>query len=160
MRAITFLAIVFATLFISSPTVTALEQTEKPTLILAIHPYLAPDEIIKRFTPLADYLGQQLGQKVHVRVGPSYAAHIDAIGSDSVDIAFMGPVAYVELSARYSTKPLLARLAINGEPVFRGIIIVRKESTLKSLEELKGKRFAFGEKDSTMGTIIPRYMLQ
>lgn len=160
MRVITFLAIVFTMFFTFSPVAMAREQTDKPTLILAVHPYLAPDEVIKRFTPLADYLGQQLGQKVRVRVGPSYAAHIDAIGNDSVDIAFMGPVAYVELSARYSTKPLLARLAINGEPVFRGVIIVRKESTLNSLAELKGKRFAFGEKDSTMGTIIPRHMLQ
>lgn len=128
-------------------------------LILAVHPYLSTAEIITRFTPLAEYLSQRVNRPVNVRVGPSYKAHIDAIGRDTVDIAFMGPAAYVALTSRYGPKPLLARLEIDGVPTFRGSIVVRRDSPFTELSDLKGKRFAFGEPDSTMGTLVPRYML-
>lgn len=128
-------------------------------LILAVHPYLSSAEIITRFTPLAEHIAQRVNRRVNVRVGPSYQAHIDAIGRDTVDIAFMGPAPYVILTARYGLKPLLARLEIDGVPTFRGSIVVRRDSPLTELSDLKGKRFAFGEPDSTMGTLVPRYML-
>lgn len=65
-------------------------------LILAVHPYLPPAEIITRFTPLADYLARAVGRPVVVRVGPRTGQHIEAVDRNSVDIAFIGPYAYVE----------------------------------------------------------------
>lgn len=137
----------------------AADDKSDTQVILAVHPYLGTAEIVKRFTPLAEYLSQRIDRRVNVRVGPSYEAHIDAVGRDTVDIAFMGPAPYVALTARYGLKPLLARLEIDGVPTFRGSIIVRRDSPLTELSDLKGKRFAFGEPDSTMGTLVPRYML-
>ncbi|MBI3546051.1 MAG: phosphate/phosphite/phosphonate ABC transporter substrate-binding protein [Gammaproteobacteria bacterium] len=129
-------------------------------LILAVHPYLPPAEIVTRFTPLADELARIAGRPVTVRVGRNYAEHIDAIGTDSVDIAYMGPVPYVKLVARFGKKPLLARQEVNHQPYLRGVIIVRQDSPLRSLADLKGKRFAYGDPDSTMSHVIPLRMLQ
>lgn len=129
------------------------------TLILGVHPYLPPKELIKRFEPLASYLGKAIGQPVEVRIGRNYDDHIEAAGKDRVDIAFMGPVSYIKLVERHGMKPILARLETNGLPTFRGTIVVRKDSPLNSLAELKGKRFAFGDPDSTMSHLVPEYML-
>lgn len=129
-------------------------------LILAVHPYLAPSEIVSRFTPLADQLAQALGVPIHVRVGRSYAEHIDAIGSDSVDLAYIGPVAYVRLVAKHGKKPLLARQEVNGKASQRGMIFVRQDSPVWELVQLKGKRFAFGDPNSTMSYVVPKYLLQ
>ena len=60
---------------------------------------------------------------------------------------------------RYGKKSLLARLEVNGIPQFQGVITVRKDSTVKKLNDLVGKRFAFGDPDSTMSYLVPRYML-
>jgi len=134
-------------------------QTEKP-LILAVHPYLPSKELIQRFTPLANYLGKEIGRSVEVRVGSDYDEHIAYVGKDQVDIAFMGPSIYVMVVAKYGKKPLLARLETDGNPSFRGYFIVRQDSPLKSLTDLKGKRMAFGDRDSTMSHLVPQYMLE
>ncbi|MDP1683045.1 MAG: phosphate/phosphite/phosphonate ABC transporter substrate-binding protein [Burkholderiales bacterium] len=139
--------------------VNAAEPAQAP-LILAVHPYLPSAEIQQRFAPLAEYLGQQLGRQVQVRVGRDYEQHIDAVGLNSVDIAFMGPASYVKLTARYGAKPLLARIEIKGKPILSGYIITSVNSALHNLTDLRGKRFAFVDPDSTMGTIVPRYVMQ
>jgi phosphonate transport system substrate-binding protein len=136
----------------------AAEREQKP-LVLAVHPYLTPNEVIARFTPLADYLAQELDRKVIVRVGRDYDEHVDFIGQDRVDIAFLGPASYVKLVQKYGAKPLLATIAVDGKPFFKGYIIVHRDSAIRKLEDLKGKRFAFGDHTSTMGYIVPYYML-
>jgi len=128
-------------------------------LILAVHPYLPAKELNRRFSPLADYLSKELGQPVAVRVGGDYWEHIEYIGKDQVDIAFMGPASYVKMVAKYGNKPLLARLEIRGRPQFQGKIIVRKDSPLQNLPDLQGHSFAFGDPGSTMSYQVPRYML-
>lgn len=128
-------------------------------LVLAIHPYLPEPEIHRRFTPLADYLSKELGQPVQVRVGGNYEEHIDAIGGDAVDIAFLGPAGYAAVVERYGRKPILARFEVNNEPYLYGVIAARKDSGLNRLEQLRDKRFAFGDPQSTMSHIVPRYLL-
>jgi phosphonate transport system substrate-binding protein len=128
-------------------------------LVLSVHPYLPATEISKRFSPLVYYLGMAIDTPITLLVARRYDEHIELIGNNKVDIAYMGPSSYVIVTARHGTKPLLARLEINGKPFFHGAIIVRKESKLKSLEGLAGKRFAFGDIESTMSHLVPRYML-
>lgn len=144
--------IIFLSLFSSA---FASEQS----LILGIHPYLTATELIDRFTPLAEYLGRKIGQPVTISISKDYKSHIDNIGNDKVDIAFMGPASYVKMVNLYGEKPLLARLEINNKPRFQGIIVVRDKSELRNLKDLAGKRFAFGDPESTMSHLVPRYML-
>ncbi|HXY97090.1 MAG TPA: phosphate/phosphite/phosphonate ABC transporter substrate-binding protein [Steroidobacteraceae bacterium] len=129
-------------------------------LVLAVHPYLPAEEITRRFTPLAEALARSTGRAVVVRVGVSYAEHIAAIGTGSVDIAYMGPALYVRMTGSYGPKPLLARQVINGDPARHGEIIVRQDSAIRSLQDLKGKRFAFSDPEATSGHVVPAAMLR
>ena len=139
--------------------VTMAKASQQRPIVLAVHPYLAFEELNERFKPLANYLESVLKRKVVVRIGPDYAEHIAYIGLDKVDIAFMGPAMYVRMVERFGKKPLLARMAINGEPVFHGYLVTRKGSGISRIEDLRGKRFAFGDPDSTMSYLVPRYMM-
>jgi len=138
---------------------TVVTASQPRPITLAVHPYLSFQELKERFQPLADYLQTVLNREVVVRVGPNYAEHIAYIGLDKVDIAFMGPAMYVRMVDRFGKKPLLARLAINGEPVFHGYLVTREGSGITRIDALRGKRFAFGDPDSTMSYLIPRYMM-
>lgn len=129
-------------------------------LVLGVHPYLSHDEIVTRFTPLANYLSRAIGRPVEVRVGRTYNEHINAIGGDAIDIAYMGPAPYVEMVKRYGKKPLLARQVIDGNPYLRGEIVVRQDSPFRTLTDLKGKCFLFGDVNSTMSYILPQRMLE
>jgi phosphonate transport system substrate-binding protein len=71
----------------------------------------------------------------------------------------MGPASYVKTFHTYGEKTLLARLEVNGKPFYRGMIVIRQDSPIKSLDGLKGKTFAFGDPNSTMSHLVPTYML-
>lgn len=142
-------------LFCVYPTVSRADND----LLLAVHPYQTSSTVIKAFTPLANYLSKALGVKVNLEVSPNYDAHIERIGKNQVDIAYLGPASYVMLVDKYGRKPILARQVVNGKPFFQGKIIVRADSPIHSLKDLAGKRFAFGDPESTMSHLVPRYML-
>lgn len=137
----------------------SLKATASDRLILAVHPYLPATEIVERFTPLVKYLSKELGEQIEIEVSRDYLDQIMKIGNNKVDIAYMGPASYVKMVDRYGRKPLLARQEINGNRTFQGVIIVRKDSPLHTLKDLAGKRFAFGDPESTMSHLVPRYML-
>jgi len=129
------------------------------TLKLGIHPYLVASDLYKRFTPLAEYLSRETGKKVVIEIASNYEEHIEKIGRNLIDIAYMGPASYVKLVETYGKKPILAAIEIDGKKYFYGVIIALKSGTISSLNDLKGKRFAFGDPHSTMSHLVPRYML-
>jgi len=127
-------------------------------LKLGIHPYLAATELHRRFTPLAHYLKKKLGREVAIVITNDYQDQINGIGRDALDIVFMGPSEYVKMVHIYGRKPLLARIENSGKGYFYGMIFVRKESSIKTVRDLRGKKFAFCDKNSTM-TKVPLQML-
>lgn len=128
-------------------------------LILGIHPYLPALELEKRFSPLADYLSKNLGTRVTIKVSPSYIEHIQRVARGEVDIAYLGPVPLVRAYKINPDLKLLARLEVDGKPVFSGKIVTHDNSGIDNLQQLKSKKFAFGSKSSTMSHLVPRYEL-
>ncbi len=134
-------------------------QAELP-LRLGIHPYLSPVELVEKFSPLQHYLQQQLRREVALDVSAtSYQALADSLEKQQVDFAFMGPALYVSNRQQQPLIPL-ARLEIEGKPVFRGAIVTHARSGIEQLDQLPGKRFAFGSRKSTMSYLVPRYELE
>ena len=132
---------------------------QKP-LVLGIHPYLDKNEIISRFTPLVRYLEKAIDLPIELKVASNYKQHIDYIGNNNVDLAYIGPSSYIKMVKLHGQKTLLARLEVNGEPYFRGKIFVRNDSQIKNIHDLPGKDMVFGSPDSTMGSMVPRWTLK
>lgn len=151
-----FKIILFLAIFLFSMQTT---HADEKTLVLGIHPYKTPSKLIDAFSPLAKYISAEIGKPVDIRISKDYQSHVDNIGKKKIDIGFLGPASYIKLVKTYGKKPILARLEIHGKPTFHGKIIVRKDSPLKSLAELKNKSFAFGDPNSTMSHLVPRSML-
>ena len=133
-------------------------KAEEP-LTLWVHPYLPATELIKKFTPLANYLSEKCGQTILVKVSESYKSHIERVGEENIYLAYMGPASFVKTIDTYGDKTLLARLEVNGSPFFHGMIITRQDSSIETLNDLTGKTFAFGDPNSTMSHLVPLYML-
>ncbi|OGQ99148.1 MAG: hypothetical protein A2505_08865 [Deltaproteobacteria bacterium RIFOXYD12_FULL_55_16] len=132
----------------------------EPPLELWLHPYLPAPELVRRFTPLARYLETKVGRKIEVKISPTYEEHKQRLGEDRADLAFVGPFSYTQMTKDYGVKPILAVLENNGKTVFHGVIAVRRDGPIKTIQDLAGKSFAFGDKESTMGTVAPTIMLQ
>ncbi|MFA7382802.1 MAG: phosphate/phosphite/phosphonate ABC transporter substrate-binding protein [Desulfurivibrionaceae bacterium] len=136
-----------------------LQAAESP-LELWIHPYLPAPELVRRFTPLTHYLEKKTGRKIEIRISMSYEEHRLRIGEDRADLAFVGPFCYIQMTKRYGGKPILAVVEGSGKTLFHGVIAVRQDAPFKTVKDLAGKSFAFGDQESTMGTLVPRIMLQ
>lgn len=137
----------------------ALAPTVRAELTLGVHPFRPATELVESFTPLATYLGEKIGEHVRVKVSKDYETHVRLVGTNAVDLAYLGPAPYILVTENYGRKPLLARQSIRDSPTFHGKIFVRRESPIQSLKELVGKKMVFGDSRSTMGHLVPRYML-
>lgn len=135
-------------LCLAAPT-NVFSYTSKP-LRLAVHPFLSASELQLRFQPLCDYLAEQIEQDVQLFIVKDYQHLIDAMGTGQVDFAFMGPAPYVSLTERYGPMSLLGCL-VGEQKTYSGILFVRDSSPIEQVAQLKGKRIAFVDPESTMG---------
>lgn len=128
-------------------------------LQLWVHPYLPATELVKRFTPLAEYIEKKTGIPISVHISQSYQQHIQRVGENRFDLGYMGPAPYVKMTADYGSKPLLGRIEVNGKSFYSGVIAVRQDSSITSLSQVKREKLAFGDENSTMSHYVPCYML-
>lgn len=129
------------------------------TLILAVHPYLPLSEIEKRFSPLINELSRATGQHVILRISQDNKDLIKKIGTNQVDIAFMEPASVLALERSHGSMPLIGQILIHGKPEMHGRFVVRQDSPIKTLDDLRDKRIAFVDPYSTMGHLVPRRVL-
>lgn len=108
--------------------------------------------------PLRDYLAGKLGRDVDLVIPTNYNATVEALGNGSLDFAYLGGLTYVKARARYGVAPLVQRA---GDRRFHSLFITQTASPIHSLRDLRGKKFAFGDINSTSGHLMPYYaMLQ
>ncbi len=116
--------------------------------------------------PLEGLLKKQLGIPVKVSVSTDYNTIVEAMGSKKVDVGFLPPDAYVLAHKQNGTKVLLQAerknvLGADDHPgnknvdFYRSQILVRKDSGIKNIKDLKGKKIAVQDTTSTAGWIYP-----
>jgi phosphonate transport system substrate-binding protein len=108
-----------------------------------------------RFNPLFEYLQQQTGSRFRVTVGADYAAIIVAMAHDRLDLAWFGPEAYVQAARQTRVIPLVIADRVNAGRSYHSLILVRADSPFRTLEDLRGRNFAFVDPNSTSGYLIP-----
>jgi phosphonate transport system substrate-binding protein len=120
-------------------------------------PVLGEAETRAEFDPLATYLSDAIGQKVVLYVAKNYGDLRTQMEAGAVDIGSFSPFAYVD-AARGGKIRIIAQSIIDGAATYRGIIVARKDSGLKAVADLQGKRFAFVDPKSASGYVYPRAM--
>jgi phosphate/phosphite/phosphonate ABC transporter binding protein len=121
-------------------------------------PVLGQSQTKAEFEPLMAYLSDAIGQRVVLYVAKDYGDLRTQMESGAVDIGSFSPFAYVD-AARGRKVRIIAQSLIEGSGTYRGIIVARRDSGLKSLADLAGKRFAFVDPKSASGYVYPRAML-
>lgn len=121
-------------------------------------PVLSENEMRAEFEPLMVYLSEALGQRVVLYVARNYGDLRTQMENGAVDIGSFSPFAYVD-AARGGKIRIIAQSLLDGSATYRGIIVARKESGLKTVSDLRGKRFAFVDPKSASGYVYPRAML-
>src|SRR5436309_13139304 len=105
-------------------------------------PFLSEADMRVEFEPLMAYLSDSIGQKVVLYVAKDYGDLRTQMERGAVDIGSFSPFAYVD-AARGGKIRIIAQSIIDGSATYRGLIITRKDSGIRSISDLQGKRFAF-----------------
>ena len=100
------------------------------------------------------YLEKETGYKFKVSIPASYVAVVEAFGTKRADISAMNTFGYIMANEKYGAEALLTVLRY-GHATYRGQIVARADSDIKSLKDLKGKKFAFVDPSSTSGYLLP-----
>ncbi len=115
-----------------------------------------------RFAPVIDRIQKDAERlidrplDIHIEIFPSYDEAIEALVAGEVDFVRFGPASYITAKARNPAIELIAMEEEEGQKRFKGMIVVAKGSSVRTLADLRGKRFAFGDANSTIG----RYLVQ
>lgn len=111
------------------------------------------------YRPLAEYIGKQLGRQVKLYTVDTWEGLAKSLANGETDIALMGPWGYV-LANHVAGAQAVSTILYDGKPEYFAIMITHPKSGIKSIADLKGKTFAFGDKGSTSGYLIPSYHFQ
>ncbi|MBU1358096.1 MAG: putative selenate ABC transporter substrate-binding protein [Gammaproteobacteria bacterium] len=118
----------------------------------------APTELQRKFKPLGEYLKKATGLDVQFTPVTDYAAVVEGLATNKIDLAWLGGFTFVQARLRTNggAEPLVQRAE---DAVFTSKFIVPTDSKAKTLADLKGGTFAFGSPSSTSGSLMPRYFL-
>jgi phosphonate transport system substrate-binding protein len=101
--------------------------------------------------PLVDMLARATKRNVKLIIPTNYAATVEAIGNDSVDLAYFGGLTYLKARKLYGVVPLVQR---DADRQFHSLFITTRPQITK-LSDLRDKSFAFGDPNSTSGHLQP-----
>jgi phosphonate transport system substrate-binding protein len=144
---------VFATIALLQPPARAQSHVLRVSAI----PDESPTELLRKFKPLGAYLERETGMKVQWTPVNDYAAVVEGLAADKIDLAWLGGFTVVQVRIKTgNAMPIAQRLE---DEKFTSKFIVPAGSPAKTLADLKGMTFVFGSPSSTSGHLMPRYFL-
>jgi phosphonate transport system substrate-binding protein len=135
-------------------------KAKYPELTLAVIPAENASTTTDRYQPLADYIAKQVGVPVKLNVASDYAAVIEAQRAGFAQIAYYGPASYARaVITGVATEPVAVARHSNGLTGYYSVIYVKADSPYKTIADLKGKKLALVDPNSTSGNNAPRFGL-
>ncbi|HZG75749.1 MAG TPA: phosphate/phosphite/phosphonate ABC transporter substrate-binding protein [Paenibacillus sp.] len=129
--------------------------TENEPLTIGLVPSSDPAAMIERFAPIEAYLEQELERPVDTVVTEHYAGLIERMKAESVDIGWYGAFSYTAAQAELELEPMVIQRREGSGLFYHSVIVTRSDSDFASVEDLEGASFAFVDRGSTSGFIIP-----
>jgi phosphonate transport system substrate-binding protein len=127
-------------------------------LRVALLPDESPSTVIKNNQGLKAYLEKTLNKKVELIVTTDYSSMIEAMRNGRLELAYFGPLSYVLCRSKCEVEPFAA-LSKGGSTTYQSVVIGNVAAGLQSIEDIKGKRMAYGDPASTSSHLIPKSML-
>lgn len=125
-------------------------------LVLGVMPSLSPTRLLKTYQPLADYLANKTGFDVVIATAPNFELYAERLRNGEYELAFPSPYQYVLESKASGYRPLVR---VSGAP-FQGLIVVRKDSGIAGIQDLKGKNIAYPDPFALAATMQVRAYLK
>jgi len=119
----------------------------------------SPQEDAKQYISFLNYLEKATGYHFELSLTSKDQQIDQQLGLGLVHFAAIGAVTHVRAQQHYSVTSLARGLNSHNMAEYQSVVVVKPDSPIENLEQLKGKRLAFGNVESTQGHLIPRIEL-
>jgi phosphonate transport system substrate-binding protein len=123
-----------------------------PVYVMGVVPQFEPRRIVEIWQPIIDQVNHRAHVKIVLKSSPSIPEFERQFGEGKFDFAYMNPYDLLVANEKQGYQPILRDV---GRKLF-GIIVVKKDSLLKSVVELDGKKVAFPAPNALGAALIPR----
>jgi len=114
----------------------------------------------RRYEPLAGYLSRRIHVKIVLRILSRYGNIIENFVSNDLDGAFFGSFTAALAYKKIGIEALARPEYTDGTSTYHGLLFVRRDSGIRNGEDMRGKRFAFVDKATTAGWLLPLYYFE
>lgn len=128
-------------------------------IFFGVNPFTSPQNIKKMYVPVLESVCNSIGYKARIIILRDYESICSSIEDHIIDVGWFSPFAYVYAHDNTGIEPI-ATPVVKGKTSYKGCIIVRSDSGITSLDQLKQKRFGFVDKKSASGYIYANQVLQ
>jgi phosphonate transport system substrate-binding protein len=130
-------------------------ESAQEEIVIGLIPEMNIFEQRMRYVHLADYLTERCGVRVRLATLIRYGNIIENFTAARLDGAFFGSFTGTLAIQRLNVEPIARPLWVDGKSTYHGHIFVRKDSGIRTVEDMRGKRMAFVERATTAGYIFP-----
>jgi phosphonate transport system substrate-binding protein len=135
-------------------------QLRPDTLRVGLIPNIDPEKQRAQYKSFGEYLSQTISIPVELFVATDYTGVVEALASERIDMAYFGGLTYIQAEQRGDLYPIVTEIdRETGTTQYHSAIITRADSPIETTADVRGKKFAFGDINSTSGSLYPRLML-
>lgn len=117
-----------------------------------------PVTLKKQTLEFAEIMQKEISIPVEIYISSSYAGLVDSMKNKKIDFAFFSPMTFVAAEQEAHAKVLLKKV-FEG-PFYHSSLVVRRDSKIKNVDSLKGKKIVFTDQKSASGYLYPMVMFK
>jgi phosphonate transport system substrate-binding protein len=159
MRRLAKVVVIFLAVVLASAPAFAAQPVQKEILIGLI-PEMNIFKQRQRYRHVADYLSEKTGLQVRLTTLARYGNILENFNSAGMDGAFFGSFTGALAIKRLDVEPIARPLWLDGRSTYHGHLFVRRDSGIRGVKDMRGKRMAFVERATTAGYIFPMAYLR
>jgi phosphonate transport system substrate-binding protein len=131
-----------------------------PEIVFAVVPAENATGVTERFQPFVAFLARELGVRVTLRIANDYAAVVEGQRAGNIHIAYYGPSSFARALMTGAQITAVAQdVNADGSTGYFSVFYVRRDSTFQNIQDLRGRRLALVDPNSTSGNNVPRFAL-
>jgi phosphonate transport system substrate-binding protein len=138
------------------PRLAQARDPDPPKLRVALLPDENASTLIQNAQPLKAYLEKTLGKAIEIVVTTDYSSMIEAMRFGRIEIAYFGGFSYVLAKSKAPDIEVFAVGVEKGKPTYQSILIATADGPVRSVEDIRGKPFGYGDQASTSSHLAPR----
>lgn len=127
--------------------------------IIITHMAVSPTAILEGCRPFAKYMSDKLGMPTKVEIIPDVNTMLTKLDTGSIDFGYVSNLDYVKLKKERNITPI-TKVVKGGTSTYNALLLVRKDSGINTLADLKGKSIAFTSKNSSHGYLYPSILVK